>query len=503
MGDLYPINIAPGLFLNRTAYSSKLRWIDGDFVRFRDGVPQQVGGWERAPLRGIQAVPGKARAALAWRPNNQSGSYMALGSEQGAFVFDGGRIANVTPDSFLVGREDSLRGAGYGGGLYGVDAYGTPRAFTGNELEAAFWTFDSWGEIVIGSYSANGVMYEYAAGEDKFTPVANAPTCRSVIVTDERYIFAIGANGEPASIKWCDQEDRNTWTPLATNRAGGYFMQTETRLQCGRRVRGGVLVWSETDLWVFFPLSNSLVYGYERAGTNCGVLSPHAAVVVGEVAYWMSQDGFYAYDGIVRRLECDIYDYVFGALADINLTQRVKFQAKHNSLFEEIWFFYCSSGSNEIDRAAVFNYRNGTWTKCTLPRTTWHDRGVFDRPIAIGVDGKVFRQELGHSADGALIPSYVKSHPIELRGGNRAQHISAFWPDAQMGGGSAILDLEVRFTPQAPPMMFGPYTFTGDTERIMLSVAARQVAIRIGAANPGDHWELGEPRFEIGAGGKR
>jgi hypothetical protein len=171
----------------------------------------------------------------------------------------------------------------------------------------------------------------------------------------------LGANGIPNRVQWSDQENNAVYTASATNKAGGFTLNTVSQLQCGVRGRGVTFVWSDTDLFGFYPTYNQFVYGYERLGQNCGAASQNAACIVGEVAYWMGVDGFYCYDGQVQRLDCDINDYVFGdpnngVAADLNIDQRAKVHVRVNTLFEEIWFSYPSADSTECNRVAIFNY---------------------------------------------------------------------------------------------------------------------------------------------------
>ena len=56
----------------------------------------------------------------------------------------------------------------------------------------------------------------------KSYPVAevidNSPTgCLGAVVTEERFIFALGAGNNSKRIEWCDFEDRDTWTPSTTS----------------------------------------------------------------------------------------------------------------------------------------------------------------------------------------------------------------------------------------------------------------------------------------------
>jgi hypothetical protein len=40
------LNIKPGFNKQFTASGAEGQWIDGDFVRFRYGLPEKIGGWE-------------------------------------------------------------------------------------------------------------------------------------------------------------------------------------------------------------------------------------------------------------------------------------------------------------------------------------------------------------------------------------------------------------------------------------------------------------------------
>jgi hypothetical protein len=500
---LSELGFQPGIFANRSARASKGRWIDGNLVRFSDSVPAQVGGWRLPPVTGV-AVTGRARDILAWRPNNQIGRYAVIGTNAGAYVFDGGGVSDITPVGFVAGRVDTIAGNGYGGSTYGTSTYGTPRTGSGLVLTAGGWTFDMFGEIVLGCGIGDGTIYEYLQGTDtKFKAVTNAPKAAAICVSDERHVFAFGCNGNPNLVMWCDREQRTVWTPAASNRAGSYDMQATSPFQCGKRVAGVVAAWTQTEAFVFTPLANSLVYSNDRIGTNCGVMGPHAVVIVndpgGDVAYWMGPDSFFVFDGAVRQLPCDLWDYVF---KDLNILQRAKFQARANTKFNEIWFFYCSGASTEIDRAITYCYANGTWSKANLSRLVWLDKSIFSLPIAVDASGKIYEHETGTTTDtGAALGSFVRSSPLMVGSGQAESYIDEFWPDLQAGSGSCTLTFYAREYPGQADTVVGPFAFTIGTEKIEPYLSARQVQIEI--AGVSGHWELGVPMMSVqGEGGR-
>lgn len=497
-----PIRFRPGLYANRSKRSSEQRWVDGDLVRFRDDMPEQMGGWASVPLHGT-ALTGICRDLIAWRPNNQLGRYLGLGTHTGYFLGDGATdISDISPVGFVAGRADTLRGAGYGAGLYGGSTYGTVRDVGTYQLDASIWTTDMFGEVLLACFNSDGKIYSFLAGTDATLQEVVGITGRAICVSDEHHLFVFGADGDPAAVKWSDRDDYTVFTPLATNRAGGYDMAATSAFQCGRRVRGYVLGWTATEVFGFYPLNNSYVYGRERLSTRAGAMGPQSVCVVTdnelETAYWMGVDHFYAFDGVVRELDCELRDYVFN---DLNLYQRAKCHAKTNARFSEVWFYYCSGSSDEIDRAVVYNYAQQIWYKAAIGRTAWLDSGIFVNPFGIAANLTLYEHEVGVTADGAALDSYVTSHPITIGVGQQFADVDGFWPDMQEGSADCSLTFITRDYPGAPDVQYGPYAFAVTDEKLDLTISCRQFQLKIDGGN--GYWELGTPLISMQGGSLR
>lgn len=496
-----PLIFQPGLFQNRSRRASEQRWVDGNHVRFRDGVPAQMGGWRKVALTG-EAITGRPCGVQAWRPNDQAAKFAVFGTHTGAFLFDGGFVGDISPSDMTGGRDLSIVGLGYGTGPYGDGDYGEASASSGLLLAASAWTFDMFGEILLGCFNGDGLIRRYQDGVDTLlTTIPEAPTARAICVSPERHVFAFGCDGNPRLVQWSDRESLTVWAPLATNRAGGYEMQVASPFQCGLRVGGVVLGLTETDAVVFQPSFNAAVYSRDTVSEASGCVGPRAACVAsdqgGEMALWWGVDGFYMFDGVARRLPCEIHDYVFG---DINLEQRAKFEASTNTEFQEVRFSYCSAGSTEIDRCVVLCLANATWSKAHIDRLCWLDRRVFAKPIAIDSAGEIWEHEVGETANGAVLPSYVTSHPLTMMGGNRFFDVSAFWPDLDDKSDGAAFSLIGRDYPGDVDLVHGPYPFAKADEKIDLYASARQFQVKI--AGTGSYWEIGRPTIAIQQGGE-
>ena len=214
-------------------------------------------------------------------------------------------------------------------------------------------------------------------------PIANAPiNNKGMVVTEERFIFALGAGGNSRKVQWCDKENNTVWTPSATNEAGDIELATAGQIMQGIRSRGVTLILTDTDAHVAQYIAPPYVYSFQRIGTHCGAVSRLSAVAVDRGVYWYGQENFHYFDGnTVKTLKCDVHDYVFG---DFNKDQQSKVWGMSVGTEDEIWWFYCSQQSSEIDRYVAYDAAEGHWLIGNLSRTAGVSRGVFAHPFMAG-----------------------------------------------------------------------------------------------------------------------
>ena len=490
------LGLPPGMMNNGTEYQSKGRWLTGTFVRWYQGSMRAIGGWA---ARTTSALTGKPRALITWR-DNVGLRYIGVGTEQKLYALTASLTAGVdiTPVGFTTGRADAVSGGGYGVGLYGMGTYGAPRVDNVSVQDASVWTLDTWGERLVGCMSDDGKLYEWAL--DITTPtvaalISGAPTsCQALVTTPEYFLFALGASGNPRQIKWCDQTNNTQWTASSTNQAGSYIIQSAGRLMCGRKVRGGTLLLTDTDVHFANYIGLPFVYGIQRIGDNCGIISRGAIAVADGRAMWMSQSGFYIYNGSVEQVACDVYDEVF---ANLNFTQRSKITAVLNSAFSEVWFYYPSAGSTENDSYVVYNYKENHWTMGMLARLCGADKGVFNNPIKADASGYLYDHESGYTYDGTT--PYAISAPLEIGDGERLVKCREIIPD-EVTLGNVQLSIIAADSPTGATTTYGPFTPAAFTQARW---AARQAKLKVEFVSPSADDRWGNPRADVSLGGRR
>ena len=240
-------------------------------------------------------------------------------------------------------------------------------------------------EIVPNAYNTSDFYVDDVSLKNQTVaePVDNAPINNlGVIVTEERFIFALGAGNNAKRIEWCDFQDRDTWTPATTNQAGGQELQTTGQILCGARTRGQTLILTDTDAHAATYVGPPYVYSFSRVGTSCGAVSRKSVVSTDRGVFWYGQENFFLYDGNqVQVLPCDVHDYVF---SDFNTSQQSKVWGFVNGTHQEVWWFYPSNGSTEVDRYVAYDMMENHWLVGSLSRTSGVSRGVFAYPILAG-----------------------------------------------------------------------------------------------------------------------
>jgi hypothetical protein len=90
---LQKVNFAPGFNKQVTATGGEMQWIGGDYVRFRYGTPEKVGGWAQL---GDNTLTGR-NTALHHFVNASGIKYAALGTNRFLYVYSGGAFYDITP----------------------------------------------------------------------------------------------------------------------------------------------------------------------------------------------------------------------------------------------------------------------------------------------------------------------------------------------------------------------------------------------------------------------
>ena len=385
------------------------------------------------------------------------------------------------------------------------------------------WSQDNWGEDLIFSvYDGTPYYWDKTLGLGarattfaSQTGASDAPTItRHIMVSStDRHVVCFGCNplGETDQdllmVRWSDQEDPVDWTPTATNTSGSQRISSGSKIIAAQKTRQEMLIWTDSALHAMRFTGPPFTFGFSMLANNISIIGPNAITTVGDKVFWMDRENFYVYTGRIQIIPCTLLRYVFD---DINLEQKDKCFAASNRMFDEVFWFYPTADSDEIDRYVKFNFTENTWDLGSLVRTAWVDYGIHNNPRASGTaSGTNFTyiHEIGDDDDGSAMTAYVESADFDLGDGEQFMFVSRLIPDIDITSTDADASvnyiLKTRNFPGDSLTTNSTNAVKSTTQQSFLRGRSRQAVLRIESDTTDITWTLGDLRLEIRPDGRR
>jgi len=437
-----------------------------------------------------------------------------------------------------IGPAFQVPQVGWGAGNFGSGNWGGVGTYISDSIR--LWSACNFGEDLIFAPRGKAIYYWDATlglssrGVDIVTLAGanEAPTVTTLVYVSDAYRFVLcfgcndvgSATQDPMLIRWSDQESVTDWNPTATNQAGSLRLSHGSEIVAVAQTRQEILVWTDTALYSLQYLGAPLVWGTQLLADNISIMGPNAPAVANGIAYWMGVDKFYLYNGRVETLSCDLRKYIY---SDINASQYLQYFGGTNEGFNEIWWFYCSSSTTNIDRYVVYNYLEKIWYYGTMARTAWCDAGLREYPQAATYSSNLVSHEYGNDDNVSGIPqainAYIESAEFDIQDGHNIGFVYRVLPDITFTGTSNT-NPTPRVTMTLIPMMNSgsgynnPQSEGGQsyasvartstttieqfTGQVYVRVRGRQMIFKVESTDLGTAWQLGAPRIDIRADGR-
>jgi hypothetical protein len=455
-----------------------------------------------------------------------------------------------------VGPAEQSYGYGWGTDTWGAGGWGEASSAQDVILEPGLWSLDNFGQVLIATI-ANGKTFTWNAGAatpltvraststSGFETTSNPTATRLTLVSPTtRHLCHFGTEttiGDTTTqddmfIRFSDQENINLYTQTAVNTAGSFRLQDGTRIVGALKAKETILVWTDNALYTMKYVGAPFTFGFEQVGTNCGLIGKNAAIEIDGVAYWMSSNGFFLFDGTVKSMACSVEDYVFN---QIDTTKGQQVAAGIDNLHTEVIWYYTSTSSNFNDQYVVYNYGetamnggNSVWYIGTEARTSWIDAVIYPNPFAtkydstatgtfpviVGEDGlgqtTYFEQHVGTdqvNPDGSTtaVTSYIKSFDFDLKldgtDGEIFLAMRRFIPDFKNLQGDVQVTLAVKRYPSQSDTVtsLSPFTITTSTTKVDTRARGRYCNIKIENDSISEDWRFGTLNLDLQPDGRR
>jgi hypothetical protein len=636
------VQIRPGLNKTETPTGSEGQWIDSDFIRFRYGQPEKIGGYVAI---GQETIAGPARAIHSWT-DLEGRKYAAIGTSKALYIYYEDAFYDITPlataitsatftsssssnivtvnkvshglivgeyitlsavtipgtsslvaadftsftfeiltvpndDSFTIqiqttetgtpmsstgsatinpyeeiGPTIQTYGYGWGTSTWGTVAWGVGSTSSSVILDPGSWSLDNFGQQLIATIK-NGKTFVWDPGTTspllttRATVMTGAPTASILtIVSDrDRHVVHFGTEttiGDPTSqdpmfIRFSDQEDYEIYQPTSTNTAGTFRLDTGNKIVAAVSGKDYNLILTDTAAYTMQFVGPPFTFSIRQVGSNCGCIGQHAAVYADGAVFWMGTGGgFFKFDGTVKLLPSLVEDFVFATTGDnlgVNYSSNEIIYGEHNSLFNEIIWFYPSgkplvNPSVQNNRSVVYNYVENVWSVMSLSRSSFEDASTYDKPYATEYNAtaiptatnlsgatntfgaSVFYEhetgvnEVELNGTQNAIPAYIQSgdFDIALEGdGEYLMRISRFFPDFKNLEGNAVITIFLKDFPTeaGASSLLGPFTINSNTQKVDTRARGRFANLKIENVGINENWRFGTFRADVNPDGRR
>ncbi len=262
-----------------------------------------------------------------------------------------------------------------------TDRSGSISATSANDL---VWTGTTLANIVYINRSDKVPSYK-AIGGTNFAALTNWDSNWRAESLRSYGDFLIGLNMTESStnygtrVRWSNIATANaipdSWDASDTTKSAGFndLVQMQSPILDGATLGTNFIVYSKSDVWLMEFVGGTFIFNFRKVFSDIGIINQNCAIEVDSRHYVFADNDIYVHDGNTRESIVDqrVKNYIFQGL-DSSKTD-VCFVARHPEL-EEIYFCYNSgddmaefTASNRCNRAAVYNYKNGTWSFLDLP----------------------------------------------------------------------------------------------------------------------------------------
>ncbi len=637
------VRIAPGFNKADTPSGAEGQWIDGDFVRFRYGQPEKIGGYTAI---GQETISGPTRAQHTWT-DLEGNRYAALGTSKGLYIYYEDKFYDITPlataltsatftstngsntvtvnktshaldvgeyvtftsvtlpgggatgftvanfqdftyevltvpnaNSFTIQMKTNESGSGmtaagsasinpyeeigptiqtygYGWGTstWGRGTWGSATTSSSVILDPGSWSLDNFGEQLIATIK-DGKTFVWNPGvsnplEQRAVIMSGAPTATRLTITSDRdrHVVHFGTETtigdsttqDPMFIRFSDQENFSTYQPTSVNTAGTFRLDTGNKIVAAVSGKDYNLILTDQAAYTMQFVGPPFTFSIRQVGSNCGCIGQHATVYADGKVFWMGAGGgFFVFDGTVKLLPSLVEDFVFtttGTNVGINYSSNEIIYGSHNSLFNEIVWFYpagtpAGNPAVQNNRTVVYNYVENSWSTMTLARSSYADASTYDVPYATEYSSTAtpsisnlsgatntfgastyYAHEVGNNEialDGteAAIPAYIQSGDFDLPtdgDGEYLLRLSRFLPDFKNLQGNAVVTIFLKNFPidAGASSQLGPFTINANTQKIDTRARGRLANIKIQNTAVDETWRFGTFRADVNPDGRR
>ena len=413
------------------------------------------------------------------------------------------------------------------------------------------WTATNLNGLVVATNGFDAPqMWPLSAGipstATPFRELQNWPTGASCKSIRSFRTFLVGLNWnrdnqEPRLVKWSTEaaygEAPSTWDEIdATLDAGEYELSdTPGDIVDGLPLGDSFLIYKEDSIYIMNYVGTPYIFSFKLLSPTVGALSKEAIKEFDGGHFFIGNSDCYICNGqtVTPLLPNKVRRAMFEDLSGDNY-QKCFVAADY--VRNEMLACFPSSGSDVVNKALIWNWKDNTFSFRDLPDTSFINNGIIDITVGATWDAsseywdtgtgtwgernydnvkknlvfcdvsntKIFRDSFGNTKDGTNMTSFVERTGLDLNDPQAVKFVSAVYPQIEVSGNNSVnVYIGRQISTEQGITWEGPVLFNPNTQsKVSCRVSGKYFGIKVESTTDID-WKLHGVAFEVQQRGLR
>jgi hypothetical protein len=413
------------------------------------------------------------------------------------------------------------------------------------------WTATNLNGLVVATNGFDAPqMWPLSAGipstATPFRELQNWPTGASCKSIRSFRTFLVGlnwsrSNQEPRLVKWSTEaaygEAPFTWDETdATLDAGEYELSdTPGDIVDGLPLGDSFLIYKEDSIYIMNYVGTPYIFSFKLLSPTVGALSKEAIKEFDGGHFFIGNSDCYICNGqtVTPLLPNKVRRAMFEDLSGDNY-QKCFVAADY--VRNEMLACFPSSGSDVVNKALIWNWKDNTFSFRDLPDTSFINNGIIDITVGATWDAsseywdvgtgtwgernydnvkknlvfcdvsntKIFRDSFGNTKDGTNMTSFVERTGLDLNDPQAVKFVSAVYPQIEVSGDNSVnVYVGRQISTEQGITWEGPILFNPNTQsKVSCRVSGKYFGIKVESTTDMD-WKLHGVAFEVQQRGLR
>ena len=240
-----------------------------------------------------------------------------------------------------------------------------------NVAPGDLWSFEQSGTQLVAVVAAENPQVISIDAGTNFADLAGSPPKATNVKQIGDFLFLSGLPSNDRKIIWSSINDITGWT-VGLNLCDEQVFPDNGPVQ---GIVGAEIGYVVQDRGIrtlqFLPGDTTFIFNFSRVLHDRGSVSKYGFTAIGNVLYFVSEDGFYSMSGQqVTPIGADKVNEWWLAHSDVARRNVVHALAGVNKP-RIAWAYHSFEGSQTYDRVIIFDWSNGRWSKITEYAQIW------------------------------------------------------------------------------------------------------------------------------------